>query len=80
MIYLESFLEDFRSGIPFGEIVRRLLAVYQKDKPNGSISMEFFQHYGKVKDRICYRLVGRDRNKELLQEIPHVDFLDLAGK
>ena len=40
--------------------------------------MEFFKDFASVRDRIVYRLVNREKNRDLLCEIPHVEFLDLA--
>ena len=40
--------------------------------------MDFFKDFEKVKDRIVYRLIHAGRNKELLDEIPHIPFWDLA--
>ncbi len=42
------------------------------------MDMGFFRSFEKVRDRICYRLVGRDRNRELLEDMPHMGFLDMA--
>lgn len=77
-IYLESFLEAYESGIPFEAIVCKVLSVYETDAPRGSIDMGFFRSYEAVKDRICYRLIGRKGNEALLEEVPHLDFLDMA--
>lgn len=77
-IYLESFWEGYRSGVSFADITRGLLDVYRGNMSKGSINMEFYKHNEMVKDRICYRLIGRKENKELLNDIPHVEFLDLA--
>ena len=77
-IYLESFWEAYESGLSFEEVIRRLLCVYQRDTPQGIVDMEFFRHYEKVKDRVCFRLIGRSGNEELLKEIPYIEFLDMA--
>ena len=78
-IYLEGYLEACHEGVPFEEIIGRILSVYRADTvKDGSADMTFFERFEDVKDRICCRLVGRERNWELLQEIPHVDFLDLS--
>lgn len=77
-IYLESFLMDYKNGISFTEIINRLLAIYQRDVPVKNIEMDFFRSFPKVKDRICYRLINRKENEDLLEEIPHTEFLDLA--
>lgn len=77
-IYLEHFLEDYESGLPFEDVVDRLLAVYRRDAPPEKIEMDFFRTFENVRDRICYRLIGRKGNGELLKEIPYIEFLDLA--
>ncbi len=77
-IYLDGFLEEYESGICFSDIIRRLVEIYRQDTPKGQIDMEFFKSFDRVKDRICYRLIGRKGNEELLAEIPHIEFLDLA--
>lgn len=77
-IYLEYFLEAYESGTSFEEIVGRLLSIYQRDIPRNNVDMDFFRHFEAVKNRICYRLIGRQGNKALLEEIPHVNFLDMA--
>ena len=77
-IYLDSFYEMLEEGADVEHIVRRILEVYVKGLPRGSVDMEFFKDFNSVKDRIVYRLVNREKNKELLNEIPHVEFLDLA--
>lgn len=77
-IYLEPFWEDYGKGINFTEIIHRLLAIYQKEELVEKIDLDFFHSFEKVKDRICYRLVSRKGNEELLEDLPHTEFLDLA--
>lgn len=77
-IYLDSFREAYEAGMPFAIVIRRLLAIYWEDMPRKDIDMEFFKLFEKVKDRICYRLINREENVELLREVPYLEFLDLA--
>jgi len=77
-IYLESFLEAYKKGASFESVVQKIISVFREDSPGGGVSMDFFRHFDKVKDRICYRLIGRKGNDELLEEIPHIEFLDMA--
>lgn len=77
-IYLEQFWHAYLEGMPYSEVIRRILEVYGKDKPLRSIDMEFFKDFDKVRDRICYRLVGTVDNRDMLADVPHVEFLDLA--
>lgn len=77
-IYLEHFFRVYEEGVTFAEVMRRLLETYERDVPARGIDMDFFRDFDKVKDRICYRLVGQAGNQQLLEKIPHVEFLDMA--
>ncbi len=77
-IYMEPFLDMMREGESIRVIAERILQVYRKCELKESVNMDFFMDFWQVKDRIVYRLINRERNKELLQDIPHIPFLDLA--
>lgn len=77
-IYLEAFHAAYEDGVAFGEVLHRIFEIYREEAPRGNISMDFFKSFSKVKDRICYRLIRRQGNEELLKDIPYVEFLDLA--
>ncbi len=77
-IYLETLLEAYKSGAPFGDIVQKLLDICHEESLKGQVDMGFFRSFEQVRDRICYRLIGKKENEGLLEEIPHIEFLDLA--
>lgn len=77
-IYLDSFYEMMEEGTDVECIVKKILEVYVRGLPRGNVDMEFFKDFASVRDRIVYRLVNREKNRDLLCEIPHVEFLDLA--
>ncbi len=77
-IYLEPFWENYQNGVPLEKLVEKIVTIYKEDTPKNSIDLEFFKEFEKVKDRICYRLIHRAENEELLQKIPHKEFLDMA--
>lgn len=77
-VYLDSFWEAYEAGIPFAEIVRQLAEIYRSADCRKSMNMEFFRDFDKVKDNICYRLIGKKQNEKMLREIPHIDYLDLT--
>ncbi|MDE7224864.1 MAG: hypothetical protein K2O34_13940 [Acetatifactor sp.] len=77
-IYLDSFYEMLCDGMELEYIVKRVLEVYVHGLPKSHVDMDFFKDFTKVKDRIVYRLVNQEKNRELLEGIPHVEFLDLA--
>lgn len=77
-IYLETFFAAYEDGVAFGDVLGRIIEIFREETPGGNIDMNFFKSFEAVRDRICYRLINRHNNKELLRDIPHVDFLDLA--
>jgi len=77
-IYLNSFWEAYQQGVTLNVIIEHIMRVYRQDTPKENVDMSFFKEYDKVKDRICYKLISFERNRELLEKIPYFKFLDLA--
>lgn len=77
-IYLNSFWEAYENGVTFTAVIERILQIYEEDTPKENVNMEFFRDFGQVKERICYRLISREKNGELLEKIPHMEYLDMA--
>lgn len=77
-IYLEAFQERYEKGEDWDSIVDKILKLYRDGVPAKPVDMEFFRDFDRVKNRIAYKLINARRNKELLKEIPHISFLDLA--
>ncbi len=77
-IYLEDFFEEFKEGKSMEEIVEEIKEIYYNSKLDRDINMEFFTEYEKARDHIAYKLINYDKNRELLKEIPHREYLDLA--
>ena len=77
-IYMEGFYDRYRDGDSLVEIEEAILLVYQKSRMGKRFDASLFTNWKKVKERIIFRLVNFDRNRELLSDIPHRKFLDLA--
>ena len=77
-IYLNSFWELYVSGTPMERISRMVMEAYRKNLPEDNVDMSFFREYDKVRSRICYRLVNTNKNRTLLDQVPHIDLLDLS--
>ena len=77
-IYLDTFLEAYESGATFMSVLNRLLDICRMEAEKSSIDMEFFRSFEEVRDRICYRLIGKEGNEGLLEDMPYIGFLDLA--
>lgn len=77
-IYLEEYYRQFQSGNSLDYIAADILRLYHEVRFRKSWDAEKMTDYEKVEDRIIYRLVNRDANEKLLENVPHIPYLDLA--
>lgn len=77
-IYMEEYYQRFCQGIPVGEIVKEILFLFEKIRCCAPWKEEVLKDYGSLKNRIVYRLINRKANRELLEEVPNVPYLDLS--
>lgn len=78
-IYLNHYYEDYEDGrTTLTNVVNDVMDHYNRNKVNRSVDMRQFLNYESVKKGIVYKLVNTAKNKELLEDVPHVEFLDLS--
>lgn len=78
-IYLNNYYQDYVNGkTTVANVVDDVISTYQKNKINQFVDMRYFLNYGNVRSRIIYKLINTGKNKELLEDIPHMEFLDLS--
>ena len=77
-IYLENYLKDYNIGISMEVIARNIVDTAENAQLKGEIDVDFFMSYEKIKDHIYIKLVNKEANTEMLKELPHKEFLDLA--
>lgn len=76
VMYIDRFFEEGKSVEEAADLIA---AEYDAMDAPPAGSLSWLLDFGKVKDRIVYRVVNRDRNRVLLEEVPHKDFVgDLA--
>jgi len=76
-IYLDSFYREDLEEDEVHRIALDIISCYHRNCV-GEIDMHFFQIFDEVKHRICYKLISKERNENLLKEVPYIPFLDLA--
>ena len=77
-IYLESYFEAYSSGREMDLIIEDIIKVYQGSNIEIDFHPDYLLDYNKAKERIVFKLVNKERNKELLKGVPFVEYLDLA--
>lgn len=78
-IYVDDFYQDFlRKKKTIAEIAQDVLEHLTKVTEHAEQYKDFSVEFGDCQKQIIYRLVSLDRNKQFLQTVPHLPFLNLA--
>lgn len=78
-IYLDDYYDAYKNGTAtISAITDNIMDIYKRNKISKSINMNDFLNYEAIKHRIVYKLINTEKNRELLEEIPHVQFHDLS--
>ena len=77
-IYLNPFYQKLQNGIPLSHILLDILQCYHRYKPDRNMELPLFTDYRIVAPNIVYRLIHYEQNRDLLSDLPHQRFLDLA--
>lgn len=77
-IYLEEYYQCYQGGKKLEEIVEDICAFYESIRKEESMDYKKILSYEGVKDRIVFKLINTEKNREFLETVPHTDFLDLS--
>ena len=77
-IYLEPFYRSFQRGKSIEEIAKELFACYEEELHDVPESVESLHSYESARENIYCKLIHLEENKCLLQNTPHIIFLDFA--
>lgn len=64
--------------LTLADIIKKIISIYKEDGIGRKIDVSFFQDFEKVKEKLCFRLVNREKNREQLEKVPYIPILDLA--
>ncbi len=77
-VYMNSFYEMYKQGQSIDYILDKVMEVYARGELKSSVDMSYFTDFDKIKDRVAFKVINANKNRELLKSVPHVLFLDLA--
>ena len=80
-VYLDEFYREYEAnGMKFDEIVDEVYRLIMKHKDDDAMGFDVlgFKRWETVHGDIYAKLINAEQNKELLEEIPHRIFMDLA--
>ena len=77
-IYMDDYYNDYKNGRPVMDIIAEIENIYNTYKLEHNFDVNSITDFNHVQGKICYKLVNKDKNKELLSDAPYIQFHDLA--
>lgn len=77
-IYLGEFYEWYKEGVELEFLAAEIIRKNNEYKLENSLDIGFFVDYEKAKQRIVFKLINREKNRKLLENIPFIDYMDLV--
>lgn len=77
-IYLNAYYEEAERGLSLSTISEQIIFLYETNstlKEEKALQMSDFHH---ARNQIAYKLIHAKHNRELLTDLPHIPYLDLA--
>ena len=81
VIYIDRYYELYEKG---GETIESTAAfvmdTYNRERSGGIMQADIrkFLSYGSVRENAVYKPISTKKNRELLEDIPHMEFMDLS--
>ena len=76
-IYIDGFMQRYERTHDMDEICEKIVEI-NENRSVENLDINMLRCFDNAKERICAKLINREKNTEMLAEIPHRDFLDLA--
>lgn len=77
-IYLNTYYNRFLNGVSMEDIIYDIMDTYHKNKPDKDFDISTFRDFEKTSKNIVFKLVSKEANKVLLEDVPYVEYQDLA--
>ena len=79
MVRLDTLYDKYIDGYSLWKVFCEITSAYDEyDSRNSTGIVAAVEDFELVRHRICYRFMNYEKNKELLETMPHVRWLDLA--
>jgi len=77
-IYLNSYYMHFIHGMSLQEILEDIISAYNENNDVVFGDIRELLDFTNLQDKVAFKLIQREKNKELLKDVPYFEFLDLA--
>lgn len=78
-IYLDTYYDAYKTGKKtIDKIVEEIISIYKFHPEDFQVDVQFLHNFEEVKEKLRGRFINTKKNKKLLKEVPHREFLDLS--
>ncbi|HIZ43191.1 MAG TPA: hypothetical protein H9672_00480 [Firmicutes bacterium] len=77
-IYLNHYYEEYLDGTSMQDIIKDIELVYETHRCPAAFDTDIFRDFRRIRHKIAFRLINLEANPDLLADLPHIPFLDLA--
>lgn len=77
-IYVDNYYREEMTKDDIFSIADNLVEEFGNPKLGKSIDLRSFLDFSKASEKILYKLIHREKNRKLLEDIPHRNILDLS--
>ena len=78
LLYLDDYYIHYQNSELLENIIRNIRADYDKKVQMAAVKIPNLQEFENIRGRVIYRLVNYEKNKEILEDCPHIRLYDLA--
>lgn len=78
ILYLDDYYIHYQNGELLENVIRNIRADYDKKVQMAAVKIPNLQEFENISGRVIYRLVNYEKNKEILEDCPHIRLYDLA--
>ena len=78
LLYLDDYYIHYQNGELLENIIRNIRADYDKKVQMAAVKIPNLQEFENIRGRVIYCLVNYEKNKEILEDCPHIRLYDLA--
>lgn len=77
-IYLNPYYEQYQRGTDIHEIVLDILKLYRTPPSPTFLQPDSLENFSELRSRIMFRIIHSASNQVLLNDLPHLPYLDLS--
>lgn len=77
-LYLNNMFDQYQRGVELSKLVDTICEQYEQSRVTYSLDLSDFLDYEKAQKKIAFKLVNYNQNRDMLKNMPHRRFIDLA--